>query len=101
MGVKPLPNVRDSILVERLVKTVRYVGDMRRCQYVVQRSKGVIRRQWLSVEYIDSRAGDLLVLQHVDQSSLVDNRPARRIDQPRRQLHFLQFRGRYQAARTA
>src|SRR5207244_5867105 len=77
MGVEPLPNIRDGILVERLVKTMRYVADMRRCQYVVQRSEGVRRRQGLNVEYVDRRAGDLLVLQHADQSLLFDDRPAR------------------------
>src|SRR5713226_8466938 len=99
--VEPLPNIRDGILVERLVETVRYVADMRRCQYVVQRSKGVRRRQRLSVEYVDRRAGDLLVLQYADQSLLFDDRPTRRIDQPGRWLHFSQLRGPYQAARAA
>src|SRR4029077_21144686 len=47
MGVEPLPDIRDGILVERLVKTLRYVADMRRCQYVVQRPEGVRRRQRL------------------------------------------------------
>jgi hypothetical protein len=37
MGIEPPPNIRDGILVERLVKTMRYVADMRRRQYVVQR----------------------------------------------------------------
>src|SRR6266699_23053 len=101
MGVEPLPNIRDGILVERLVKTVRYVADMRRCQYVVQRPEGERRRQRLNVEYVDRRAGDLLVLQHANQSLLFDDRPARRIDQPRRWLHSLQLRGAYQATRTA
>src|SRR5882724_2692223 len=99
--VKPLPNIRDVILVERLVKTMRYVADMRRCQYVVQRPEGVRRRQRLNVEYVDRRAGDLLLLQHADQSLLFDDRPARRIDQPGRWLHSLQLGGPYQAARTA
>src|SRR6476620_5759707 len=40
LSVKPLPNIRDGIPVERLVKTVRYVADMRRLQYVVQRPEG-------------------------------------------------------------
>src|SRR5467141_3684657 len=99
--VEPLPNVRDGILVERLVKTVRYVADMRRCQYVAQRPEGVRRRQRLDVEYVDRRAGDLLVLQRADQSLLFDDRSARRIDQPGRWLHSLQLCGPYQAARTA
>ena len=56
MGVEPLPNIRDGIFVKRLVKTLRDVADMRRCQDVVQRSEGVGRRQRLSVEYVDRRA---------------------------------------------
>src|SRR6266436_248341 len=82
MGVEPPPNIRNGILVERLVKTLRYVADMRRCQYVVQRPERVRWRQRLHVEYVDRRAGDLLVLQHAYQSLLVDDRPARRVDQP-------------------
>src|SRR5580704_13347952 len=101
MGVEPLPNIRDGILVERFVKTMRYVADMRRCQYVVQRSEGMRRRQRLNVEYVDGRAGDLLVLQHADQSWLVDDRPARGVDQPGGWLHSLELCGAYQAARTA
>src|SRR3984893_7826730 len=76
MGVQPLPNIRDGILVERFVKTMRYVADMRRCEHVVQCPERVRRRQRLNVEYVDRRAGDLLVLQHTDQSLLVDNGPA-------------------------
>src|SRR5713226_705166 len=99
--VEPLPDIRDCILVERLVKTMRYVPEMRRCQYVVQRPEGVRRRQRLNVEYVDRSAGDLLVLQHANQSLLFDDRPARRIDQPGRWPHPLQLRGPYQAARAA
>src|SRR6185312_7946921 len=50
------------------LKTLRDVADMRRCQNVVHRSEGVRGRQRLSVEYVDCRAGDLLGLQHADQS---------------------------------
>src|SRR5216683_649413 len=81
MGVEPLPNIRDGILVERLVMTMRYVADMRRREYVVEGPEGMRRRQRLNVEYVD--------------------RPARRVDQPGRWFHSLQFRGAYQAARTA
>src|SRR6202048_1361129 len=101
MRIEPLPDIRDGILVERLVKTMRYVADMRRCQYVVQRPEGVRRRQRLNVEYVDRRAGDLLVPQHADQSLLVDDRPARRIDQQGRWLLSLRLRGPYQSARSA
>src|SRR5467141_3821513 len=101
MGVEPLANIRDGILVERLVKTMRYVADMRRCQHVFERPERVIRRQRLNVEYVDRRAGDSLVGQHAGQSWLFDDGPARRIDQPGRWLHFLQLRETHQAARTA
>src|SRR6266446_6466296 len=101
IGVEPLPNIRDGILVERLGMTMRYVADMRRREYVVEGPEGVRRRQRLNVEYVDRRAGDLLVLQHADQSLLFDDRPARGVDQPGRWFHSLQFRGAYQAARTA
>src|SRR5258706_16426135 len=84
MGVEPLANIRDGILVERLVKTMRYVADMRRRQYVVQRPERVRRRQRLNVECVDRRAGDLLVPQDTDQSLLFDDRPARCTDQPGR-----------------
>src|SRR5882672_1970878 len=53
---------------------------MRGREYVVEGPEGVRRRQRLNVEYVDRRAGDLLVLQHADQSLLVDDRPARRVD---------------------
>src|SRR5258706_9082020 len=43
MGVEPLPNIRDGILVERLVKTLRYEADVRRFQDLVQRPEGVRR----------------------------------------------------------
>jgi hypothetical protein len=57
MGVEPLPNIRDGILVKGLVKTMRYIADMRRCQQVVERPEGVRRRQRLNVEYVNRRAG--------------------------------------------
>ena len=101
MSVEPLPNIRDGMLVERLVKTMRHIADMRRCQDVIQRPEGVRRRQRLNVKYVDRRAADLLVLQHTDQGLLLDDRSARCINQQGRGLHSLQLRGAYQAARTA
>ena len=76
MRVEPLPEIRNGILIERLVKAMRYVAEMRRCQHVVQRPEGVRRRQRLNVEYVGRGTGDSLVLQHADQSLLVDDRPA-------------------------
>src|SRR5712672_2214189 len=73
---------------------------MRRRQQVVQRPEGVRRWQWLSVEYINRRPGDLLVLQDADQRLLVYDRPARRVDQSGGRLHSLQLPSPYQPART-
>src|SRR5277367_4776823 len=101
MRIEPRPDIRNGVLVKRLVKTLRYVAEMRRCQYVVQRPEGVERRERLNVEYVDRRSGDLPVPQHADQSLLFDDRPARRIDQPGRWLHFRQLRGPYQPASSA
>jgi hypothetical protein len=61
--IQPQPNIRDGVLTERFVKTVRQIGDMRCRQYVVRRPKRAIRRQRLNVEYVDRRASDLLILQ--------------------------------------
>ena len=44
MRVEPLPDIRDGILVEDLVNAMRYVAEMWRCQYVVQRPERVRRR---------------------------------------------------------
>src|SRR5260221_2458742 len=43
MGVEPLPNIRHGILVERLVKAMRYVADMRRREYIVEGPERVRR----------------------------------------------------------
>jgi len=72
VGVEPVPNIRNGIFVERFVKALRYVTYMGRCQYVVQRPERVRRRQGLIVEYVDRRAGDLLILQHADQRALTN-----------------------------
>src|SRR5580700_2006075 len=86
--VEPLPNVRNRILIERLVKPLRDIADVRCCQDVVQRPEGMIWRQGLNIEYVDRCASDLLVFQHTDQSLFFDDRTARGIDQPCRRLHF-------------
>jgi hypothetical protein len=45
LGVEPLPNIRDDIFVKSLVKTLRYVTDMGRCQYVVSVRKVAARQR--------------------------------------------------------
>src|SRR5580698_10195266 len=99
--VEPLPNVRNRILIERLVKPLRDIGDVRCCKDVVQRPEGMIWRQGFNVEYVDRCASDLLVFQHADQSLFFDDRPARGIDQPGRRLHSRQLRGAYQPSGSA
>src|SRR4029077_2378065 len=99
MGVEPLPDIRDGILVERLVKTVRYVADMRRGQDVFQRPEGVIRRQGLDVEHVERRASNAAVTQDLDERRLVNDRATRSIDEPGRWLHDLQLGRSNQALR--
>src|SRR5579863_6307305 len=100
-GVEPLPNVRHGVFIESLVKILRDVGDVWRCQDVVERPEGVIWGQRLNIEYVDRRPSDLLVLQHPDQLSFFDDWPARRIDQPGGWLHSRQLCGANQAAGSA
>ena len=76
LGVEPIPNIRNGVLIEGPVKIFRDVADMGRCQYVVHRPEWARGRQRLSVEYVDRRAGDLLVPQRADQSLLLDDRAA-------------------------
>src|SRR5258708_21985942 len=59
LGVEPLPNIRDGILVERLVNTKPYIADMRCGQHLVQPPEGVRRRQRFNLEYLARIAGDL------------------------------------------
>ena len=49
LGVEPIPNIRNGVLIEGPVKTFRDVADMGRCQYVVQRPERVRRRERLNI----------------------------------------------------
>ena len=67
-------------------------------QDIVQGPEGVQRGQRLDVEHIQRRACQLTFLQGLDQGSLIDNRPPRRIDQQRRGFHPAQCLGVHQAS---
>jgi hypothetical protein len=51
----------------------------------------VIRRQRLDVENVERRAGDTAITQNLNEHPLVNDRPTRGIDEPRRRLHGLQL----------
>src|ERR1700720_573267 len=87
MGIEPPPNIRDGILVERLVETVRYVAEMRRCENIREMAKRMLRRQRFDIEHVQARSGDFPRLQDFDESRLVDDGAACRIDQIGRRLH--------------
>ena len=59
----------------------------------------MIRRKGLGIEDVERCASDLARLQRSDQGCLVDDRAARRVDQPRRRLHERQLDGADQPGR--
>jgi len=60
---------------------------MRRDDGVLHPSQRVVERQRLGIEHIERRADDPLGLQRLDERRLVDNQPARGVDEERGRLH--------------
>ena len=60
---------------------------MWRDDQIVQLEQRVVRRSRLLLEYVDRRSGDLAVRQRPVQGFLVDDRPARRVDEEGGRLH--------------
>ena len=71
---------------------------MRRDHHVVELAEGMIGRQRLDGEHVDAGAGDLLLLQSLQQRRLVDDRSARGVDDIGRRLHAGEVGGPNQAA---
>jgi hypothetical protein len=81
--IQPLCNVVNGILIKGFIEFARDETDVRRSEYVFQTSKRVVSRQWLGIENIDRGAGNASFAQCLQKSSLLNDRPARRIDEPR------------------
>ena len=60
----------------------------------------MIRGQGLGIEHVERGAGDPARLQRLDQRRLIDDRAARRIDQPCRRLHERELGGAHQSDRA-
>src|SRR5690242_12321757 len=63
------------------------VAEMRSDHHVVELAEGMIDRQRLDREHVDAGARDLLLLQHLEERRLVDDRTARGIDDIGGRLH--------------
>src|SRR6266436_7077890 len=87
VGLEPRGDAGGSVAVEGAIKLFRHVADVWRRKQIVQRSERVIGGQGGCTEHGDGRTRYRAGLQRLDQRRLINNRTARRIDQPRRRLH--------------
>src|SRR6202165_5395369 len=84
---------RRRVAVESPVKVFGDESDMRRRQDVLEGSERMLRRQGLGIENVDRRSRDGPCAQGLDERLFVDDRTARRVDQPRRRFHECQLGG--------
>ena len=78
---------RATFVTDNAEALPRRVAEMRRDYEIVELAEGMVDRQWFDREHIDAGAGDLLPLQYIKQRILIDDRPARGVDEIRRRLH--------------
>src|SRR4051812_40072060 len=78
---QPLPDVVDHLRVVDLVALLADIAEVRGEHDIVELAEGMIERQRLDVERIKPRAGELAAAERGKQRRLVDDRPARRVDQ--------------------
>ncbi len=98
LAVKERADVVDHTGEIRPVVLQRDVAEMWREHDVVELAQGVIDRQRLGVEHVQSGAGDCLVAQDRKHCALVDDRPARGVDDVGRGLHQREFLRAHEAA---
>jgi PAP2 superfamily len=77
---QPARDLGGGLAVEHPVDLLSDIADVRRGDHVVQRSQWMPSRQRLGIEHIESGPCDAARPQRVEQSRLVDNRPARGVD---------------------
>src|SRR5260370_15820526 len=84
---------RRRVAVKSPVEVFCDESDMRRRQQVLEGSERVLSRQGLGIENVDRLPRHGPCAQGLDERLLVDDRAARRVDQPRRRFHEPQFGG--------
>lgn len=78
--VEPTGDLGGGLAIEGPIDAVGDVADVRGGYHVVQRAQGMFGRQRLGVEDVEACPREPVGAQRVDQSRLVDDRPARGID---------------------
>ena len=78
----------------------RHVAEMRREHDIVHLAQRMVERQRLDVEHVEAGAGDLVVAQGRQQRRLIDDRPARGVDDIGGRLHQAELLGADQPARA-
>src|SRR5262245_35257925 len=91
LAVEEAANVLDDVRIVALVILLADVAEMRGQHDIVELAERVIGGQRLDVEDVEARAGDLLVLERLEQRAFDDDRPARGVDQVGRLLHQPEF----------
>src|SRR5258708_37126843 len=85
--IQPGNNVFNGVAIEGSIEILRHIADVWRREHIVERPVGVLYRQRLNVEDVYGGAGNPMFSQGGDQGAFVDDRAARRIDQPCRGFH--------------
>ena len=88
----------DGVAEEDPVRAVGDVPDVRRREHVRQRAQRMVGGQRFGVEHVERRAGDGPDRSASIKRALVDDRPARRVDQQRSRLHRRELGGPDQTA---
>src|SRR5665213_3598355 len=90
-AIQEAPNVLKDVGIIPLVVLLTDVAEMRRDDDVLDLAIGMIERQRLDVKHVEAGAGDLLLVERVEQRLLVDDRAARGVDQIGGLLHQPEF----------
>ena len=100
LPAQPRRDVLDRVAVEHLVGPGRHVAEVGREQRARRLAQLAVLRQRLLGVDVERGAGDRALAQRRQQRVLVDDRPARGVDQQRRRLHQRELARADQPARA-
>src|ERR1700720_3003693 len=86
-SVNPGLDVFDRVPIKRRVQGPGAITEMRRCENIRELAERMFGRQRFDIEHVQARSGDFPRLQDFDESRLVNDGAACRIDQIGRRLN--------------
>src|ERR1700720_2568921 len=86
-SVNPGLEVFDRVPIKRRIQGPGAITEMRRCENIREMAERMLGRQRLDIEHVQARAGDFPRPQDFDESRLVEDGAACRIDETGRRLH--------------